>query len=492
MTRDKSKDFTHGKNIHIMIGNCIESMEKIPNNSIHCCITSPPYWGLRDYGTAKWEGGDEKCEHKEAKEKSRYDYDLSKARTGTHKGAKEGTDQAKWKDICPTCGAKKVDNQLGLEKTPEEYVNNLVEVFREVKRVLRDDGTLWLNLGDSYWGGKGASGQGSPEYQDSRTNTLNKGHHHVGGPKKTRPADGKHHTIKPKDLVGIPWRVAFALQADGWYLRQDIIWAKPNCMPESVKDRCTKNHEYIFLLTKSPKYFYDNEAIKEPVSSDSLKRAQYGWDCDRPSTKNASMNGSGIHTKKMGNRFVNISGKNKRSVWTVSPKPFKDAHFAVFPPDLIEPCVLAGTSAKGCCSECSAPYKRQTGRPCPQCSHLIPTQFKECSACGFRNTNWEEERKNNSQTRSGENNTIGSLTARKTKITSKTIDGGWQPTCECNANIIPCTILDPFGGSGTTAAVALKHNRKAILCELNEDYGRIMPKRIESISGLAKTQETLF
>ena len=222
-------------------GDSLDVLKSMADESVDCCITSPPYWGLRDYG----------C-----------------------------------------------NGQLGLEKSPEEYVANMVQLFREVRRVLKADGVLWLNLGDSYAGG-GRAG------------------------------------LKPKDLVGIPWRVAFALQADGWWLRQDIIWHKPNPMPESVKDRCTKSHEYIFLMTKSAKYYYDNEAIKEPVCDVSIKRAEYKWDCDRPSTKNASMNGDGIHTDKMGTRFVNPEGRNKRSVWTVTTKPFKEAHFATYPPDLI-------------------------------------------------------------------------------------------------------------------------------------------------------------
>ena len=149
--------------------------------------------------------------------------------------------------------------------------------------------------------------------------------------------------LKPKDLVGIPWRVAFALQERGWYLRQDIIWAKPNPMPESVTDRCTKSHEYIFLLTKKPQYYFDNVAIKEPVSEVSLKRAEYAFDSDRPSTKNASMGGEGIHTEKMGSRFVNPEGRNKRDVWTVSTKPYAEAHFATYPPDLVLPCIKAGS-----------------------------------------------------------------------------------------------------------------------------------------------------
>jgi DNA modification methylase len=199
--------------------------------------------------------------------------------------------------------------------------------------VLKDDGTVWVNLGDSYAG----SGKGSPG---------NFGKHAPSG--SARHLEHKHSGIvpdglKPKDLVGIPWRFAFAMQDRGWYLRQDIIWHKPNPMPESVTDRCTKAHEYIFLLTKSPRYYFDNVAIKEPVSEVSLKRAEYGWDSDRPSTKNASMGGSGIHVEKMGTRFVNPEGRNKRSVWTITTKPYKEAHFATYPPDLILPCILAGS-----------------------------------------------------------------------------------------------------------------------------------------------------
>lgn len=266
----------------IIVGDAIEVLQTLDEASIHTCITSPPYYGQRDYN---------------------------------------------------------VKGQLGLEATPEEYVEALVAVFREVRRVLRDDGTVWLNLGDSYAGSGRGGNPPSSQFQKQATN--------AGSITMKDSPIGVFEGIKQKDLIGIPWRVAFALQADGWYLRNDIIWAKPNCMPESVRDRCTKSHEYIFLLAKSKRYYYDHEAIKEPVSEVSLKRAEYGWDCDRPSTKNASMGGEGIHTKKMGTRFVNPSGKNKRDVWTVTAKPFKGAHFATFPPDLIEPCVLAGCPPGG-------------------------------------------------------------------------------------------------------------------------------------------------
>jgi len=259
----------------ILHGDVIDKLKEIADGTVQTVVTSPPYWGLRDYQT---------------------------------------------------------EGQLGLEKTPEEYVEKMVKVFREVKRVLKKDGTCFLNLGDSYAGSTGQTGgKGLNTYQKeaNATNSMMK--------------PSKINGLKPKDLCMIPARVAIALQSDGWWLRQDIIWHKPNPMPESVQDRCTKSHEFIFLLTKSAKYYYDNDAIREPVSDVSLKRAEYGWDCDRPSTKNASMNGEGIHTKKMGNRFVNPDGRNKRSVWTITTKPYKDAHFAVFPPTIPELCIKAGS-----------------------------------------------------------------------------------------------------------------------------------------------------
>lgn len=295
----------------ILIGDCVQAMREMPAQSVNSCVTSPPYFGLRDYG---------------------------------HEG------------------------QLGAEPTPDEFVEALVRVFREVRRVLRDDGTVWLNLGDSYntAGGVNNAGKYDGMGKSKRPNILGR-------------VDG----LKSKDLIGIPWRVAFALQADGWYLRQDIIWHKPNPMPESVRDRCTKSHEYIFLLSKSPRYYYDHEAIKEPVAASTLSRlAQAGL---------SEQLGSGrVPGKTNGNMKAVGDGKkrNRRSVWTVTTKPFKGAHFATYPPDLIEPCILAG---------------------CPE--------------------------------------------------------GG--------------TVLDPFGGSGTTAGVALAHNRKAILCELNPEYASLVPDRIK-------------
>jgi len=279
----------------IICGDTLTELRKLPDESIHCCVTSPPYWGLRNYG---------------------------------------------------------IEGQLGLERTPEEYVSKLVEVFGEVRRVLRKDGTLWLNLGDSYandgkWGastgGKHAAGlHGEP----------------IGRAKR---ATG----LKPKDLCGIPWRVAFAMQANGWWLRQDIIWHKPNPMPESVRDRCTKAHEYIFMLSKSARYWYDAKAISEPPSQKSIDRLS------QPNLENQTgslrvpgkINGpmkacfggrkkaTGYGTRKHsgredeGNYIYN--GVNRRSVWTITTKPFKEAHFATFPPEIPELCIKAGCPLGG-------------------------------------------------------------------------------------------------------------------------------------------------
>jgi DNA modification methylase len=263
----------------ILQGNVFDKLKEIESESIQCVVTSPPYWGLRDYGT---------------------------------------------------------DNQLGLEETPEKYVDNMVKVFREIRRVLKDDGTVWLNLGDSY-----AASGGKQVEQTVRggKNYVNAGQNGGNRSVKNNPPG-----IKMKDLIGIPWRVAFALQADGWYLRQDIIWHKPNPMPESVTDRCTKSHEYIFLLTKSAKYFYDADAIREKTG---LEITWNEYNSKKGSWFEKESNGQGLNqtdrTERSGS-YAHPNGRNKRSVWTINTKPYKDAHFAVFPPKLPELCIKAGSS----------------------------------------------------------------------------------------------------------------------------------------------------
>jgi DNA modification methylase len=333
--------------VKIIQGDCLEVLKTLPDESVNCCVTSPPYWGLRDYGTASWQGGDAGCTHK----MGTFQSTKTTLYPGKSQNDKRNFDGMPYKKTCAKCGAKRIDQQLGLERTPEEYVSKMVEVFREVKRVLRGDGTLWLNLGDSYYGSWGNSGR-RPELDGTPSEQREKNceYFNRGGWDERRerpPSSFKLDGIKPKDLVGIPWMVAFALRADGWYLRQDIIWHKPNPMPESVTDRCTKAHEYIFLMSKSQRYFYDAEAIAEPLSENPITRARNNR-ADKGIVGAADLHGTGIG--QSGNGGFNRAGndnRNRRSVWTVATAPFSGAHFATFPPKLIEPCILAGCPIGG-------------------------------------------------------------------------------------------------------------------------------------------------
>lgn len=310
----------------IEFGDCRETMRRWASEGIKAqtCVTSPPYYGLRDYGTGKWIGGDENCSHKRD---SKYS---DKTITG-HANIDLTVGDAIYKSVCPKCGAVREDKQLGLEETPEEYIKSMVEVFRCVWDVLEDDGTLWVNIGDSYYNYRPGQGQrqGKQSISSQKFSEVEVCH------KRGMKLDG----LKEKDLIGIPWMLAFALRADGWYLRQDIIWHKPNPMPESVQDRCTKAHEYVFLMSKSPKYYYDHESIKEMASTKSegirFGGNKYG-DNDDPK-----------YATKSGNVSKEYEKANKRSVWTVPVKPYAGAHFAVFPTDLIEPCILAGAPVGG-------------------------------------------------------------------------------------------------------------------------------------------------
>ena len=332
-----------------------------PDESVHCCISSPPYWGLRDYGTAKWEGGDDRCPHNgmlESQLKPGASSQTPESQAHATRARQNGD-----RSVCRKCGAIRIDNQLGLEKSPEEYVAKIVAGFREVRRVLRKDGTLWLNLGDSYAG----SGHGYLSEIKGKQKT-NAGTLFMAG----RPPADVPSGLKPKDLVGIPWRVAFALQADGWWLRMDIIWAKPNPMPESVTDRPTKSHEYVFLMSKSAKYWYDADAIKEVATGydgrrDTMMKGsdkyQDGEYLAAGNANSLSVNGrerwkyknlqeygqqpNTMHEKRLvGDEYLSPV-RNKRSVWTVATQPFKEAHFATFPEDLVKPCILAGCPEGG-------------------------------------------------------------------------------------------------------------------------------------------------
>jgi DNA modification methylase len=375
--------------ITLLQGDCLEILATLPPASVQCVVTSPPYWGLRDYG---------------------------------------------------------VEGQLGLERTPEEYVAKLVAVFREVRRVLRDDGTLWLNLGDSY--ATHASGSKSHPHNfrtaeiaaENGIGTINK---------PTAVSFG----MKEKDLVGIPWRVAFALQADGWYLRSDIIWHKPNPMPESVTDRPTKSHEYIFLLTKSARYFYDNEAVKEPAN-----QAEMEYRNKIRSGKNYDV--AGPHATNFPMAYSDTSSRNRRSVWTVATTPYKEAHFATYPPKLIEPCILAGTSERGACPVCGAPWVR------------VVDSGKTIRVREGSNTSGDRK----IVLASGQSGGIFTTGEKKVYTTI-----GWRPTCNHEAEPVPCVVLDPFNGAGTTGLVTLQNGRDYIGIELNPEYIKLTEKRLMNI-----------
>ena len=337
----------------IIQGDVLAGLATLADKSIQCIITSIPYYQLRNYG---------------------------------------------------------VDGQIGLEPTLQEYLDKIVEVFHEGKRVLRDDGTLFLNVGDSYCGsGRGPPGENGIGNQFERQGFIGKG-----------PSKGGSE-FKPKDMMGVPWRVAFALQADGWYLRSDIIWSKPNPMPESVTDRPTKAHEYIFLLTKSPRYFYDAEAIREGVSG--------------------------------GTHACDGLTRNARTVWTITPQARLEAHFATFPDEIPRRCIKAGTSEYGCCPKCGAPYQR----------------IVEASG-GVIGKSWHPH---------ADDEVTGQVGFKDDKSYKREFKG-WKPGCGCGKlNREPCVVLDPFMGSGTVAVVARELNRSSIGIELNPAYVEIIKKRLD-------------
>ena len=332
---------------------------------------------------------------------------------------------------------------MGLEPTPEEYVDKMVAIFREVRRVLRDDGTCWLNLGDSY---------ASDMKGDNRTTThlaRPDDNFHGGQKRHNNTVPRKiNHGLKPKDLVGIPWRVAFALQADGWWLRSDIIWHKPNPMPESVTDRPTKAHEYVFLLTKSARYYYDADAIREPQAEASEARYCASFHTGEKESSGAGRPDSASNTPGM--KLYNPAGRNRRTVWTIATRPYSGAHFATFPPALVEPCILAGTSAKGACPECGAPWER------------VMEKGELVSSSSRTDVRQNQGNGETSCTRPGH-----ALAFFKRERTTT----GWRPTCDCGReDVTPCLVLDPFCGSGTTGMVAIKHGREFVGLDLSGEY----------------------
>ena len=336
-----------------------------------------------------------------------------------------------FRDTCGKCGARRIDRQIGLEPTPDEYLATMVAVFREVRRVLRKDGTLWLNIGDSYAASSYGSGGGWAK-TPAADGIMRNNRSLMDEPFKVR------HGAKPKDLMMMPARLALALQADGWWVRSDIIWHKPNPMPESCTDRPTSAHEHVFLLTRSARYYYDAEAVREPHSRD--------WWNEIPSRPgNPDRNDGG------GRQASNESaGRNLRNVWTIPTSPFSAAHFATYPPALAERCIRAGTSERGACSQCGKPWVREVDKK------FTPTSGVRAKINDFdRDQGWE------------------GVPYGTNAITTT----GWSPACACNAEVRPCVVLDPFAGAGTTLLVGDRLQRDAIGIELNPSYTEMAMQR---------------
>lgn len=439
-------------NVQLLTGDCRDVLPTLPERSVQCVITSPPYFGLRDYGTAEWEGGDTECDHETARVKTRFDYDLSNKQRSNN-----GSDVKQYGQTC-TCGARRIDHQIGLEALhdclawarqeppcADCYVCALRGVFALLWKVLRDDGCVFLNLGDSYAGsGKGGNPEGSP-YVGFVGNKLREASAKTG---RQNIAPG----LKPKDLIGVPWRVALALQADGWWLRSDTIWSKPNPMPESVTDRPTRSHEYVFLLAKSERYSWDQEAVREPNSE------QTRWTYPQPdkaARAGVTSNGTGASSL----RVENPNGRNIRSVWTIATAPYADAHFATFPPALAERCLLAGTSPQAC-EHCHAPWARVVERT----------------------ASWKGPRPNGDLRERNIGGRTDGFTRPPHHYTAQVTTTGWRPTCACvNDGTGRCTVLDPFAGSGTVSLVAIRHQRNAIGIDLNPEYAELQQKRTNGV-----------
>lgn len=406
--------------VTILHGDAREILPQLPANSVQTCVTSPPYFGLRDYGGGAWVGGDDGCDHlmRQGQRQDGGRGNHNGGMRGFHGGTKPPELATKhYRDTCGKCGASRQDQQIGLEPTPAAYVAELTGVFEQVRRVLRSDGTTFLNLGDSYGVGK--------------------------------------------QMLGVPWRVALALQDASWILRSDIIWSKPSCMPESVTDRPTKSHEYIFLLAKAERYYYDQDAIREPHKETSIRRVQSGLDTDRQRNYPGSP-----QTLKIGGdqQMCHPNGRNRRSVWTINTQPYSGAHFAVFPEKLIEPCILAGCPAQTCAA-CGAPWVRVVER------ERVPLTAAEQPGRGFvRDIADQKLWSSGTPTHSGLGNTE--------RVVNHTT--GWEPTCTHDAGTVPGTVLDPFGGTGTTGVVAKKLGRRAILIEQSLKYCRMAADRIEA------------
>ena len=438
--------------VEIRVGDCLSVLAEMPDESVHCVVTSPPYWGLRAYQGDTWEGGDPACDHKHDTEHQKQGATSIRKGRANVEAQRNGT----FRHTCGKCGAQRTGTMIGLEPTFDEHLANLVAVFREVKRVLRNDGVCFVNYGDGYAGSWGAQSRGNGD--PNGTSSVSGGQIHAA-PKGTHTGSMKRvpDGLKPKDLMMMPARVAMALQADGWYLRSEIVWHKNNPMPESVTDRPTSAHEKLYLLTKAARYFYDAEAVREPCESGPSDIRNMEEQLDRIGGKHKGLDDPLAKASAATNigrkRGVgNPSGRNMRNVLTIATAPWSGAHFATFPAALVEPCIKAGTSEKGVCGGCGAPWVREVK-----------------ASGGAIGGSWHDHTDDLSK---GQRTEVSLKRYKRETI-------GWRPACECNAAVVPATCLDPFAGAGTVGLVADRLQRDAILIEISAEYAEMARRRIE-------------
>ena len=455
----------------IYLGDNIETLKSLPDASVDCCITSPPYYGLRDYGTGTWVGGDPDCPHYVTrKHDSTSTGHKSMAESAGALGAVGGEI---YKSVCPKCGAVREDKQVGLEESPEEYIDRLVTIFREVKRVLKDEGTLWVNIGDSY---NGYKGNANGEYFDSP---------YVGGHGFHPSREGGYglecKNLKPKDLIGIPWMLAFALRKDGWYLRQDILWAKPNPMPESVKDRCTKSHEYIFLLSKSPKYYFDYKSIQEEAETKPHRRETWSpnvdiydnskyTDAEQESSVRQGMNKTrGEHILQLRKNlptqaeFVEFmrqhTNVNALSDIMATPRTTIEHWFRSDNSGFSYPSIDEWEVVSAIVDDDSDEF------------HYIDSKMTEISYetdAIDKNSEGTRNKRDVWSVRPAHYKEAHFATFPEELVAPMVLAG-------CPKGGV---VLDPFMGSGTTAVVAKNNGRNYIGCELNEEYVKMAENRI--------------
>lgn len=422
-------------------GNCLDVLPQLQADSVQMVVTSPPYWGLRKYDGQQeyiWNNHNG-CEHEWG---SYILIDHRGLQTNTSKTLngpqREDARKHVRGNLCSKCGAWK--GAYGLEPTIDLYVEHTVEILRAIKRVLRPDGVVWWNIGDSY------AGSGGPGSQCDRMSPAG----YKEGFEKYRNPNRKVSGLKPKDLCLIPFRIALAAQAAGWYVRSVIIWNKPNPMPESVKDRPTESHEYILMLTKSKHYYFDMEAVREPAQNWGNTRDRSNY---RGGTRDPLLKHHGLDKMDFAE-----SGRNIRSVWDITTQPFKEAHFATFPEEIPRRCILASTSETGNCEKCGKPWVR-----------IVEPSEEYAKMLGKSMHNHE-------------NDDIRGWSQHKKSVNAEYKTLGWLPSCKCDAGIVRPVVLDPFGGSVTTSKVAKELGRKSIYIDTSEKYLEMARKRIQLVT----------